>query len=137
MGAGTVRTTEHDEQRGRRLLVPHSDVWILIALLCVVVVGASCTAVARLRPYDPEKDFAYGQVEHREPGDAMVVTRATLENHGEDRHALVIDETVDDATIVCVVVRPVPSAAVPEKPREICAQLGRIRQVIGENPSGK
>jgi hypothetical protein len=130
MGTRAVRSADVEHERGRRLLVPHRDVWILIALVLV----AGCAPLSRLRPFDPEKDFAYGQVEHREPGDAMVVTRATLEGHGDDRHALVIDDTVDDATIVCVVVR---GRTITEKPREVCAQLARIRQVIVENASAK
>jgi hypothetical protein len=64
----------------------------------------------------------------------MVVTRATLEGHGDDRHALVIDDTVNEATIVCVVIA---ARAITEKPREVCAQLARIRQVIVENASAK
>lgn len=134
MGTRAVRTSEQQHERGRRVLVSRRDVWIIGVSFAIGFWLTACAPLSRLRPFDPEKDFAYGQVEHREPGDAMVVTRATLEGHGDDRHALVIDDTVDDATVVCVVVR---ARVTTETPREVCAQLARIRQVIVENASAK
>jgi hypothetical protein len=138
MGTGTVRTSVEQYVRRWRVLVPHRDVWdvatgegaplfILIFVVLLGVLLTACAPISRLRPYDPEKDFAYGQIEHREPGDAMVVTRATLEAHGDDRHALVIDETVDGALPICV---EQPAARQGGERRQACTTIETVRLLI-------
>lgn len=121
-----------DEQHSDRwwVLLSRRHLWLLIAL-AQIVGYAACAPLTRLRPYDPDKDFAYGLLEHREPGDALVVTRATIELH-DTQHALVLDPTLDDQMFVCTERRSVPPAQPPVI--QACTRLARLRQLI-EDPN--